>query len=167
MEQIKVRQGGFLKPGSHTNNMSYKNLNRIIFIILISFSTINCNRKSEMVNQEGVFSYFKKLQNHNQEIVAIEGIYTLVHPFPDQKKRFPDEVIVKIIMVDEDGPFLEPYWHANSKRSNEEIRKYADKKVIVRGVFYQEQPLHPDQEGSEAIMGGSCIHPVEGISLVK
>ncbi len=92
--------------------------------------------------------------------ITVVGVYGM---FPDQPGVDYTDVprAVRITLDDGIGPFLEPYWHKDAVRPNDETGKYLGKRVRVTGRYHHQQPRNPDDPPYASAMGGPCIHPVE------
>ena len=97
--------------------------------------------------------------------IAVIGIYGM---FPDQLGIDYTNIprAVRITLDDGIGPFLEPYWHNDALRPEDESSKYLGKRVRVTGRYYRQQPKNPDDPPYASTIGGPCIHPVEKIELM-
>lgn len=111
-----------------------------------------------------IYTTIKELEQKDGQKVEIMGKYQLYNPYPN-KKAAGGNVLVRIVMEGEekDGPFLGAFWHEQSKRSAEEMKKYEGKQVRVRGIYHQKQPPQPDAPDFAATFGGACIHPVDTV----
>ena len=96
---------------------------------------------------------------HDGERIEVLGVYTLADVFPSQKGNDDIPRPVRLMLGEERGPFLEPYWDPKAIRSPEEIARCQGKRVRVRGTFHSLQPPNPDSRA--ASMGGSCLSSVE------
>jgi|GEM_PF-3844555 len=145
-------------------------IHRLLFFWLI-VSIFACENNQSTMDKKNEEAYFAKnmeqLLKMNEEIVTIEGIYTMHNPYRKKKGVKKQDLPAQIVFEgDEDnGVFLEPFWHEDAKRNLNEIEKFEGKKVLVTGTFYESMPENPDPR--MASLGGLCIHPVQKIELVE
>jgi len=99
---------------------------------------------------------------HDGKRVQIIGTYTVESPLAGKKGGGGSTL--SLIDLGDGTVLLEPYWHQDVVRSDEEIARCRGKKVRVTGVYHAKpvpQPGAPDAVS----YGGACVHPVEKVEL--
>lgn len=112
-----------------------------------------------------VCSKWSECVKHDGKRVQLEGVYTVQRPLAGMKGG---EDIVRVRIIPEGGrrgAYLEPYWHADHVRSEDERAAFEGQSVRVIGTLYVTPPPPPGH-AEAATMGGACIHPVESITAV-
>ena len=105
---------------------------------------------------------------HEGPPVVLSGIYTLHDPYPPGlRDAQPDRpMIVKVVLADGNAVFLEPFWHEDARRPDEEMSRLEGLAVTATGTFYQEQPRRPGNPPYAAHFSGACLFPVEGVEAI-
>lgn len=96
--------------------------------------------------------------------VEVIGVYTVWDPLPSRKIDHPPARQVLLMLGEEEGPYLEPYWHDRHERPLDEIARLKGKKVRVTGKYHRTMPPHPTDPPEAAALGGACLHPVEAVT---
>lgn len=97
--------------------------------------------------------------------VQIVGIYRAL-PHPKGAVRGENEpIIARVDLEGVEGPYLEPFWSKDARRSDEELRRLDGQRVRVTGIYHRVQPHNPDDPPYAEAMGGACVSDVD-IALV-
>lgn len=94
--------------------------------------------------------------------VLIQGVYEQM----DVRLRAAGPPVheghASLVLEDTTTLLLEPVWHADAKRSADEIARFEGKAVIVRGVVHR---VAPQGAGTHKNLVMPCITPVVSITL--
>jgi hypothetical protein len=105
---------------------------------------------------------------HDGERVHVVAVYTVWDPLPMRAENHPPAQQVMLVFgSEEEGPFLGAWGRDEHLRPLDEIARYNGKKVRATGTFLRKMPPHPTDPPEAASLGGSCIHPVESITLAE
>ncbi len=131
------------------------------------FYLSNCSHQKPEMEKNEVITKYSELTNFEQKSVWIKGRYTIHNPYPKGKFR-PSNLPVKIVLDDDKGVFLEPFWHPNSIQNPKDIEQFRERLVYVKGTFYSEMPPDSTRLGEiVSTMGGACLFPVDSIVLAE
>lgn len=98
--------------------------------------------------------------------VRVIGVYTVWDPRPWRGKNDPPaQQVILTWQSGEDGPFLGAWGRDDHTRPVTEIAWLGGKRVQVIGTFLSKMPPHPTDPPYATSLGGSCIHPIEQISI--